>query len=827
MLLTSLLLSFACAQSAPAPSQFAVWPYGSDVQFRDALIARGRMFDDLGGFLIGEPDPALAGRFGIATDILDPLATDEALFVAIGPDHAEEMSNPSAESGRVLWVSPDARVTLFAAPKTALAALHGAGFRCHGAGRILNAARPIAPRGAFSAPGGRRQNAINPDPEIQGWVAQVSQANLQADVQTMVNFGTRRHEQPGEVACENWLEAEFAALGLNVSTYGYDAGADVVIGELPGVKDPSQIVVIGGHYDSINFATVTGDAPGADDDASGVAAVLEIARILSAQEFDFTIRFCGWSGEEFGLLGSEAYAAHLDNINADVVAMLQLDMIAYRANGDVRSVDFVTNDTDPGLTAFSQDVYAAYVPTLIVNSGILFAGTSDHRSFFVHGFPACFPFEDLNQFSPFIHTINDVIGTSANDWLRAELITEGALATVAEVARPASLEIVHTPLPDTQDEVGPYALSATVTALGGATTTSVDLIWRLAGGAWNTVAMTAGGGANQWNGTIPGQAAPARVEYHLIGTASNGRQAWSPEGFTPGENNHAFLVGVFTSIYANGFEGVTDEGWTHVQVATQDDWQRGTPAGKAGDPNVAASGAKCWGNDLGGTGFNGEYQPNVHNYLRSPVIDCTGQTDVSLRFQRWLTVEEGQFDDAKVEINGVVVWQNPVSGNLIDSSWTELDLDISQWADNNPSVQITFRLQSDGGLQFGGWNVDDVEVYVLASGGGTGTNTIVLAGPTTVNAGSSPTWTFSAAPASAPYWFINGTSGAGTTYQGHAFDVGVPVTVLASGTTSATGTGSVTIAVPPAAAGRTGYFEVAALAAGAWKDSNLLIVSVL
>jgi hypothetical protein len=67
--------------------------------------------------------------------------------------------------------------------------------------------------------------------------------------------------------------------------------------------------------------------------------------------------------------------------------MVQLDMIAYRASGDTRSVDFVTNDTDPGLNAFAMDVYQAYVPTLPVNIGYLSGGTSDHRSFFQHGFP--------------------------------------------------------------------------------------------------------------------------------------------------------------------------------------------------------------------------------------------------------------------------------------------------------------------------------------------------------------------------------------------------------------------------------------------------------
>jgi len=823
MLLASLLLALPFQSSG---GDYAVWTYGDDLALRDRLIARGRMYDDLGGHLVGAPDAALAAWSGLQPVVLEGVAADDELVVVLAHAHDPAVPAGLEAAGRAVWVAPNGQTQLRAAPKSALAALNAPAFRCHGAGRLIHPARPIQARRGAGVFGGGRQNAVNPDPEIQGWVAQVSQANLLADVNTMVAFGTRRHGQPGEVSCENWLEAEFAALGLTVSTFNYDSAADNVIGELPGVKDPSRIVIIGGHYDSINYNTTVGAAPGADDDASGVAGVLEIARILSQQQFDYTIRFVGWSGEESGLLGSEAYAAHLDNINADVVGMVQLDMTAYRASGDVRSVDFVTDNTDPALNAFAMAVYQAYVPSIIVNSGSLSGGTSDHQPFFQHGFPATFPFEDINQYSPHIHTGNDTVGVSANDFTRAEWITEGALATVAELARPASLTITHAGLPDTQDEVGPYVADALVVPLGGATTSAVELNWRVNGGAWNVLAMSPAGPANAWTAAIPGQTAPARVEYHLVATASNGRQAWLPEGFAPGDNNLSFRVGTFTSIYANGFEGATDEGWTHAQISTQDDWQRGAPQGKAGDPGSAAAGTKIWGNDLGPSGFNGEYSANVHNYLRSPLIDCTGKTGVRLRFQRWLTVEEGLYDDAKIEVNGAVVWQNPANGHLTDSSWSEMDLDLSAWADNNPAVQITFRLQSDGGLQFGGWNIDEFELYVLGSGGGGGNNTISLTGPASVNAGAQGSWSFTGAPANAPFWFLNGTNSNGTVYQGHSFDVGGSVMVLATGQTNGAGAGSVTLTIPPGAAGRTGRFEVAAVSGGAWKDSNLLLVSV-
>ncbi|MDA0668000.1 MAG: choice-of-anchor B family protein [Planctomycetota bacterium] len=381
------------------------------------------------------------------------------------------------------------------------------------------------------------------------------------------------------------------------------------------------------------------------------------------------------------------------------------------------------------------------------------------------------------------------------------------------------MDIAHTPLTDTQNETGPYTVTATITPLSNNFISTAEVEYSVNGGATQTLSMNPLGG-DVWEAAIPGQSAPAIVDYFITATDNLARSVSDPPS-----GAHEFRVGVLTQIYANSFDGATDEGWTHAQLATQDDWQRGVPQGNSGDPGSAYSGANCWGNDLGPSGFNGAYQPNVHNYLRSPAIDCSGKVGVRLNFQRWLTVESGQYDQATIEVNGQVAWQNPANVDLIDTAWTAMDLDISQWADNNPSVQITFRLQSDGGVDFGGWNLDDFELYVLTSGGGG--NTIVLSGPVSIPAGAPSTWNFTSAPASAPYWFLKGSSANGLTYNGHQFDIGGPVTVLMTGTTSALGGGSVTLNVPGGASGATAYFEVASKSGSQWKDSNLLTVTVL
>ena len=351
--------------------------------------------------------------------------------------------------------------------------------------------------------------------------------------------------------------------------------------------------------------------------------------------------------------------------------MVQLDMTAYRAPGDTLSVGFVTNDTDPALNQFAMDVYTAYVPGLQVNSGPLSAGTSDHRSFFQNGFPACFPFEDLGQYSPYIHTANDISGVSANDFQLAEMITQGALATVAELARPVSMSMAHVPLGDTQNETGPYVAVAEVQSLTAATVSSVELHWRLAGtSSWTTAPMAPTGNPDEWSGGIPGQVSPARVEYWIEATDSAGHVRWLPESISGGDAFYDFSVGVLTVVLFDDFDGPSDNGWTHAQLSTQDDWQRGPVYGKAGDPGSAFSGPNCWGNDLGPSGWNGEYKPNVNNYLETPGIDCSGRVGMRMRFMRWLTVEESTYDVARILVNGVEVWRNPANGHVIDSGWT-------------------------------------------------------------------------------------------------------------------------------------------------------------
>ena len=269
--------------------------------------------------------------------------------------------------------------------------------------------------------------------------------------------------------------------------------------------------------------------------------------------------------------------------------------------------------------------------------------------------------------------------------------------------------IEHDALADTLDPAGPYPVVATVTpSPGGSGLQSVELLYSTDDEqSFTTVAMTPTGNPDEYTADLPGQALGTVVHYYLRADDGLG-EFRHPDG----GGSHVFAVGTRITRYFNDFEATSDDGWTHGQNATQDDWQRGTPAGKAGDPSFAFSGVQCWSNDLGASGWNGFYSNDVDNWLLSPAIDLTGLKNTRLRVKRWLTVEDGDDDVAGVRVNGNEAWSNPTGVDHLDTSWVTLDLDISEWADDQ-LTQVEFTLTSDNTDTFGGWNLDDFEIYTI------------------------------------------------------------------------------------------------------------------
>lgn len=282
----------------------------------------------------------------------------------------------------------------------------------------------------------RNLKSIEPDAFIVGLLELVDGSNISAQVEHLEQYGTRDAYTLQSVSAQEWIEAQFAGWGLDVEvmsfTMPYGPASDNVIATLTGTTYPDEYVVLGGHYDSYSYS---GDAPGADDNASGTSGVMEIARILSEYEFERTIVFCAFSGEEYGLYGSAAYANRCANDGMNILGYFNMDMIGYLKPGHTTiksSIIYPTSAKD--LADFYTEIAAVYLPEFEITPASFSGGDSDHTSFNNNGYMGIFPFEDINNYSPYIHTSDDVVGLSYNNEVQAVVFTQATLAAVVTMA---------------------------------------------------------------------------------------------------------------------------------------------------------------------------------------------------------------------------------------------------------------------------------------------------------------------------------------------------------------------------------------------------------
>jgi hypothetical protein len=260
-------------------------------------------------------------------------------------------------------------------------------------------------------------------------------------------------------------------------------------------------------------------------------------------------------------------------------------------------------------------------------------------------------------------------------------------------------------VPNTRDQLLAQRVTLTASPYTGAYT-QLRAHWQ-AGASQGQVAMIPTGAANEWQALLPGRLAPAIVQYHFEAVHSGGMTQRLPEA-----GEFQYLVQSERRIWIEDFEG-GGAGWTHGASAGVDEWQIGAPAGRTGigwaDPSVAASGVACAGTDLGIPG-DGAYSTASDTWLRSPAIDCSGQTGVRLRLKRQISCT-GPSDALDIRVNGQLVWLSPFV-TTAETAWSTFELVLPQ-ADNQPAVTLEFRQRSAGTFPAGGWNLDDVELFSL------------------------------------------------------------------------------------------------------------------
>lgn len=261
----------------------------------------------------------------------------------------------------------------------------------------------------------RPPRGFAPRPMINDALNDLKAENLKQWVTWMSSFPTRYNR----AADPNiHVRALYDKLGVILKASGRAARVDLIDHtstkqksirvRVEGSSAPNELVVFGAHYDSISLFG-SGNAPGADDDASGSANLLEVLRVLLAQpQTARTVEFFWYAGEESGLLGSAEIAEKYKETKQNVISVIQLDMTLFPGSGS-GTMAFMQDFTSPWLNDVMKALNETYIKARVIEDRCGY-GCSDHASWHRRGFPTAMPSEStMREMNKNIHSPKDLI----------------------------------------------------------------------------------------------------------------------------------------------------------------------------------------------------------------------------------------------------------------------------------------------------------------------------------------------------------------------------------------------------------------------------------
>lgn len=376
-------------------------------------------------------------------------APDREVWVTLGAEAVEPMRESFKSAG---WEAPTAvaskeQVAVFRVRESQLGRLatlmHERFHKC--AGFITSETREEALASLEPAPSVAPQSLVTYTLDnattVNALLGSVTEANVRSTITSLSSYTTRYYTSQTGVDAANWLLSKWKSFvpatrtDVTVELFRHASWAQPsVILTIRGTTLPNEVVVVGGHLDSIN--TSGGSAPGADDDASGVASFTEVIRAAMARNYkpQRTVKFMAYAAEEVGLRGSKEIAAYHKTNGINVVGVLQLDMTNYKGS-TTTDVVVITDYTNSAQNTFVRNLISTYVKIAQGNSSCGYA-CSDHASWYNQGYVASIPFEaPLGSDNPYIHSSSDTLSRSGGTATHALKFTKIAAAYVAELAK--------------------------------------------------------------------------------------------------------------------------------------------------------------------------------------------------------------------------------------------------------------------------------------------------------------------------------------------------------------------------------------------------------
>ena len=298
--------------------------------------------------------------------------------------------------------------------------------------------------------------SITHGPVVKDVLAELHTGKLLGTIRDLSAMPNRYYRSEHGAKASRWLRDRWRSYTTrkDVTVELFDQGypQQSVILTIPGTTRASEVVVIGGHLDSITMlgGKNGGTAPGADDDASGIATLSEVARALLAKDYRpaRTVKFIAYAAEEVGLRGSQAVVRHMvKEQKINVVGALQLDMTNFR--GSEKDIWLMKDFTSAPQNEFITKLIDTYVGATWGLDACGYA-CSDHASWYRVGVPASMPFEArMRDRNMKIHTKDDTLALSNNNADHAIKFARLGAAYAVEMAKgelggpPATITAQH------------------------------------------------------------------------------------------------------------------------------------------------------------------------------------------------------------------------------------------------------------------------------------------------------------------------------------------------------------------------------------------------
>lgn len=549
---------------------------------------------------------------------------------------------------------------------------------------------------------------------------------LSGDIPTIVNgqnvtIVSRHKNNPSNEIAKDYIKQKLQNYGLNVTIQNFSSTGNNVLGTQTGTQFPTQKLIICAHYDDMPSGSL---APGADDNASGTAAVIEAARILSQYSFPYTIVYALWDEEEQGLVGSNYYATQARNINDSIVGVINMDMIAYDTNND--GVVNVHNRAVANSVELYQkmvEVNSQYGINLSIVSYNPGSTYSDHASFWSKNYGAILLIEDDNDFNAYYHTTSDRV-----QYFNQTYFTKSAklaIGTFATLAMNLNLQISHTPIASmTQSQ--PILTNAQITTglQIGSGISAPRLYYRTSSGSgfgsFNEIIGTHSGGST-YTFEIPAIPLGNIVQYYIAAQDANstivktlpaGGSGFNPPGNVPPPTFYQFYVAPLTVLAYDEANNLND--WASVNG-----WN--ITSSKFVSPPTSFTDSP-----------SGSYPPNANATLTyNNPINLSGILGAELEFDtQWDIENDWDYGQVLISTNNGASWiplagiyTNPGTGSfqppnqpLYDGtqlSWVQEKMSLSSFI--GQTIKLRFLLRSDGSVQNDGWYIDNVKISAYST----------------------------------------------------------------------------------------------------------------